>query len=52
MAARQTYLAAALVGLALFVAALLLSGLARLIDPPEERADRGPPDTAPAEAAP
>lgn len=47
MAARHTYIAAGLIGLALFAAALLLSGIARLIDPPPERADRGPPDAGP-----
>lgn len=44
MADRHTYIAAGLVGLVLFAAALLLSGIARLIDPVDERPDRGSPD--------
>lgn len=48
MAARDTYIAAGLVGLVLVIAALVLSGIARLVDPPRTgdaaiAADAGPP---------
>lgn len=36
MSARDTYIAAGLIGLALVVAALVLTGIARVIDPPPD----------------
>lgn len=45
MPVRQTYLTAGLIGLALVIAALILSGLAHLLDgdtPPPPAADAGP----------
>lgn len=44
MAARQTYIAAGLIGLALCLVALALAGLSRLIDSGPTPTDAAPPD--------
>lgn len=50
MSARNTYIAAGMIGLALLLTALLLSGLARLVSDGPSAADGGAPERAGSDA--